>query len=426
MTIVELDGSSILVRDYWSTSLKKPGLDSHNDIVVLGTESDGSSYVHVKFERALNTGDSQDNTLVAGETRNFSLAWKDTPMLSYHGSNLLYFTGQIANSTESSSSGKGKRQAYGLTLAHGIVLTVCWCLLVDIAMFIVIMRHRKWTYIIHGLLMLAIIAASLTLTLLLVRSRHGFARFGQLGTVLKAHFILGVITMIWPGIEIFTGCVCRLLQIFGKSNPKTILFFSYTHKILGYILVLLCKANVLIGWHEFSMAGFWTLMGWTIFTTILYLYRVFLLPQMTNVSTFKANPHYEVLGPTDTAALQLAHAITSYPRNAKELQGLRYVMFADYVWDLNRVDWVHPAGAKLIDLVNGREIDRFIYGMSTEESMKELAAFEHSKCAMTAAGQPTIKLRRSVPVYHGMPEIGKYYILTSEQYTRDHYVLYFI
>jgi hypothetical protein len=63
MTIIELNGSTILVRDYWSINLKKPVLDGHNDITVLGTASDGKTYVNVKYERLLNTGDSQDNAL---------------------------------------------------------------------------------------------------------------------------------------------------------------------------------------------------------------------------------------------------------------------------------------------------------------------------------------------------------------------------
>lgn len=353
-------------------------------------------------------------------------------MLSYHGPLLVYFSGKISNAsnssedTNSTSGGRKHQSAYGLTMAHGIVLTVCWCLLVDIAMFVVIMRHRIWTYIIHALLMLVVIAASLALTLVLVRSRHGFARFGELNTVRKAHFILGVITMIWPGLQIFTGCMCNILQIFGKSSPKAIQFFSYTHKISGYILVLLCKANVLIGWHEFKMAGFWTLIGWTIFTTILYLYRVFLLPEATSVSGFKANPQYELLIPPDESAIDLGKSITAYPHNAKELSKLNYVVFADYVWDLNRVTWLHPAGSKLIDLVNGREIDRFIYGMSTEESIKNLGGFEHSRCAMTAAGKPILRLKRSTPLFSGMPETGTYFILSAEQYTKDHYVIYLI
>jgi hypothetical protein len=34
--LIELNGSAILVRDYWSINLKKPALDGHYDITVLG------------------------------------------------------------------------------------------------------------------------------------------------------------------------------------------------------------------------------------------------------------------------------------------------------------------------------------------------------------------------------------------------------
>ena len=40
-----------------------------------------------------------------------------------------------------------------------------------------------------------------------------------------------------------------------------------------------------------------------------------------------------------------------------------YIIFADYVYDAKELEETHPGGYKVIRLIKGREVDRFIYGM---------------------------------------------------------------
>lgn len=49
MTVIEIAGSTVTANDYWSTTTKRPKLDSHNDIALLAWDTDGSSFVRAKF-----------------------------------------------------------------------------------------------------------------------------------------------------------------------------------------------------------------------------------------------------------------------------------------------------------------------------------------------------------------------------------------
>lgn len=44
-----------------------------------------------------------------------------------------------------------------------------------------------------------------------------------------------------------------------------------------------------------------------------------------------------------------------------------YVIFANYVYDARNFEKYHPGGYRVIELVRGREVDRFIYGMYSVE-----------------------------------------------------------
>lgn len=90
---------------------------------------------------------------------------------------------------------------------------------------------------------------------------------------------------------------------------------------------------------------------------------------------------------------------------------------------LSRKLWVHPGGNRFIDLVRGREIDRFMYGMYTEESTTLISPVEHSKRSMTAPGAPLFRLEHP-PIYKGMPTSGPYYVNSIECYSKNHFIVY--
>ena len=60
----------------------------------------------------------------------------------------------------------------------------------------------------------------------------------------------------------------------------------------------------------------------------------------------------------------------------------------------------HPGGHRVIQLVKGREVDRFIYGMYSAELYPELAAYSHSMYSLELVGNPIAKLI-TPPTYAG-------------------------
>ncbi len=80
MTIVEIvNNSSVKVTDYWSTGFVAPKPDNISNVVLLGWDSDFSTYLNVKFARPIITNDPQDNNLDTSEPQTWDLAWSNTP-----------------------------------------------------------------------------------------------------------------------------------------------------------------------------------------------------------------------------------------------------------------------------------------------------------------------------------------------------------
>lgn len=79
----------------------------------------------------------------------------------------------------------------------------------------------------------------------------------------------------------------------------------------------------------------------------------------------------------------------------------KYVIFANYVYDARKLEEDHPGGYKVIELCQGREVDRFIYGMYSVELYPELAAYSHSANSIEIAGYPVAKLV-CPPTYEGI------------------------
>lgn len=91
--------------------------------------------------------------------------------------------------------------------------------------------------------------------------------------------------------------------------------------------------------------------------------------------------------------------------SAKELEALDhpYVIFANYVYNAEELVLHHPGGARVIETVVGREVDRFLYGMYSSELMPELPAYSHSANCLDFVGEPVAKLEIP-PTYEGFKE----------------------
>lgn len=92
MTVVELgDNHTVTASDYWSTSYSKPSPDKIGNVVLLGWDSDFSTYLNVKFARPLITNDPEDNPMEWGSKYVFTLAYSNDRQMSFHQSAVLTY-----------------------------------------------------------------------------------------------------------------------------------------------------------------------------------------------------------------------------------------------------------------------------------------------------------------------------------------------
>lgn len=92
---MEIDNGTIKVRNYWTERHQRPRLLEYGGLNVIGTDSDNSTFITVKYSLPMNSADALRPEFVPGRTLNFSLAWKNTPLVSYHDKNLEYFSGKL-------------------------------------------------------------------------------------------------------------------------------------------------------------------------------------------------------------------------------------------------------------------------------------------------------------------------------------------
>jgi hypothetical protein len=66
-TVIQLQNGTLTLGDYHSPGgHSKPIPDTTNNLALIESETDGTSYVSVKFTRLLDTGDIQDRVLQRG------------------------------------------------------------------------------------------------------------------------------------------------------------------------------------------------------------------------------------------------------------------------------------------------------------------------------------------------------------------------
>lgn len=133
-----------------------------------------------------------------------------------------------------------------LGLMHGLLLTIAWCFIADIGVWIKYVYEFKQRVLAHSLLM--------TLSLVLSLAMQGLALYGMDITldmfpqIESAHVVIGLIALAWISLQFLLGIASRILLTSKSVSPKTIRVFRMLHRISGYILLLVVKVNVLIGW----------------------------------------------------------------------------------------------------------------------------------------------------------------------------------
>ena len=246
--IIEPTAATVNIFDEYSPGGHSyPKKDLANHLIPLGYDTDHSTYVTVKYSRLLNTGDTagKDKVLNFGEVTEWSIAWKDGSLvLDEHDEDLVEFPMQLDNVYVAEEEEEGGMDA--LELSHAIILSILWVLVVDFAIFVKYLYSFKYRMIVHGVLMFLTMVGTIVLVALIINevkpkySEQDNSRF-------KAHYVIGLMVLAWVILQCLVGILQRVLLCF-IINPFIIYALRKFHLYSGIILILLGKANVIIGW----------------------------------------------------------------------------------------------------------------------------------------------------------------------------------
>lgn len=127
---------------------------------------------------------------------------------------------------------------------------IVWGPGINIAIILAIYSYRKAWPIIHGIAgtFACIYSLACTLPILFntgIVSSSSTIDPKRSGPVINAHYLVGIACMVVIGLQLILGIATKLINVFqGKSN--TILGVRKVHVVFGYLMVLLCKADIYI------------------------------------------------------------------------------------------------------------------------------------------------------------------------------------
>ena len=67
-------------------------------------------------------------------------------------------------------------------------------------------------------------------------------------TITKGHLIIALVILGLIAITVLMGVLSFLFQMLTHINPRVLKFFRRIHKIIGYTIIIIGKAQVIYGW----------------------------------------------------------------------------------------------------------------------------------------------------------------------------------
>lgn len=389
-----------------------PVADTTSNTIVLGYDTDLSSYVVAKFQRPLSSGDSQDVALSFGMAFTFSYAFSaSSTTLVYHGPSKTTFSGKLDNGAASINPiNPSTSQISGV--AHGVILTVVWCFIADIAVLVKYVYEFRYRIATHVILMsICTIATAISSGLMI--AKRGLAMSSERN--MSAHVVLGMIVLVWTAVEALLGIVLRVLLCPAKIPPQVIESLRVAHKYAGYLLLFVAKAQVLLGWimKDHKTAYIIIAIEVVIITGLRFAYIWWTGGKLlgNQLRSRDVVPQVES---------SLMKGLMERPYNDPEVQRRNIVIFDDRVYAISSSDF-HPGGRYFIEAIKGREIDRFMYGLFSLEVNPKLHAFEHPKKSFLLLDEPMFELPQN-PLC--LLPVSEFTVRTIARITKDTCLLY--
>lgn len=259
---------------------------------------------------------------------------------------------------------------------HQVGLTVAWSILLNLAVLCAALRQDRLAAFAHAIFGFIILILTFV-CILIILIPYGFNLNKEEDWQLYAHGIAGLMLLGFVVIEVGLGLSYKLLREGKRVDIFKLRFIRTAHRIFGYCLALFYKFINIYFWlwlPDVSKA----LLCWEVSCIIAYIL----------IKTVPAKLEAKV---TDS---QTEGFLCPEIKSTRALDKLtdKYIIFGNYAYDAADLKAKHPGGYRVIELVLGREVDRFLYGMYSAELYPELLPYSHSASCLQLVGNPIAKI----------------------------------
>ncbi|KAL4511865.1 hypothetical protein ABPG72_012710 [Tetrahymena utriculariae] len=260
--------------------------------------------------------------------------------------------------------------------AHSLVLLVVWGFLVDISIICVRYFKAQKKYLrFHA----SIFAIGNISSLIVIFCQIG-QRTSQINSINQqpqdeiAHFALGISMTVLIIIQHLIGLICKF-NFENENGSQKIHYLKLLHKISGYLIYLLGKANVIVGvnmfekryfeqsqstnyWMAKVLGGIYAIQ-FILLASIEFTYRQepeILIRQKKNTNKYadvrKQKQHADII--------ELLNNHTPVNIINKQFPNILYVVHENSVYDISEIQ--HPGGQFILKYIKGKEISRYFNG----------------------------------------------------------------
>lgn len=105
--------------------------------------------------------------------------------------------------------------------------------------------------LIHTLLMTAAIAITLASVIFInVKEKPVFSKEDETE---QSHYVVGLSVTVWMLLQMLEGVAGRIMIAKPEVLPIVVINLRRFHRWSGYILVIFCKANCILGWYMINL-----------------------------------------------------------------------------------------------------------------------------------------------------------------------------
>lgn len=167
------------------------------------------------------------------------------------------------------------------TNVHQLGMTLMWTGVSTVMLMAILLRDYSKAWLVHAILGSLILLVTFTFMLLFLIPLP-FPPEGQ-GTLVYVHGILGATIITFIGFQVFGGFYGLWFQRQRQNNPQDIQNRKLGHKILGYIIMVILKINVLVMWVGY---GYWQIaLNWEFLGILTWVFLKMLRPKIVNGKT---------------------------------------------------------------------------------------------------------------------------------------------